>query len=88
MSLGRLGWVIGWLPLPCRLTILSFERQRRCVTDLYCENSGQDVRGHFALSSAGYDKPTVTVFRGPQYDRCQADTENDPIMRGSYNLET
>jgi hypothetical protein len=57
--------------------ILSFERQRRCVTDLYCENSGQDVRGHFALSSAGYDKPTVTVFRGPQHGRCQADTEND-----------
>jgi hypothetical protein len=68
--------------------ILNLERERRCVTDLYCENSGQDVRGHFALSSAGYDKPTVTVFRGPQYDRCQADAENDPIMRGSYNLET
>jgi hypothetical protein len=27
--------------------ILSLERQRRRVTDLYCENSGQDVRGHF-----------------------------------------
>jgi hypothetical protein len=32
--------------------IQSFERQRWCVSDLYCENSGQDVRGHFALSSA------------------------------------
>src|SRR6267142_2126531 len=34
--------------------IQSFECQRRRVTDLYCENSGQDVCGHFpvALGSA------------------------------------
>src|SRR6266851_5654936 len=30
--------------------ILSFERQRRRVTDLYCENCGQDVRGHFSFA--------------------------------------
>src|SRR3954452_931405 len=35
--------------------IQSFERQRRLATDLYSENSGQDVCGHFpfAFGAAG-----------------------------------
>jgi hypothetical protein len=55
-SLGRLGWLV----IPAfRLDVFaaSLERERRRVTDFNREDCGQDVGGHFALSSA------VTISR-------------------------
>ena len=43
--------------LVCLAKILNFERQRRRVTDLYCENFGQGVRGHFPFAFSQIYKP-------------------------------
>src|SRR5450755_163032 len=45
---------------------LSIEHQRRRVPDLYCENSGQDVRGHFPFAfratSIAFQSSLLQVF--------------------------
>jgi hypothetical protein len=66
---------------------VSLERERRRVTDFNREDCGQDIGGHFALSSAVTISRRLRSSAIQQYDRCQADKEMIPILRGNAKGE-